>query len=96
MNELSFIRCVALARIMMPKAYVRLSGGRYHMSKTMQTLCFMAGANSVHHGNKRLLVTPNADKMDDLALFKELGMKAESIKNQTPTKLIPCVTVCHD
>lgn len=96
MNELAFIRCIALARIMMPKAYVRLSGGRFHMSKTMQTLCFMAGANSVHHGNKRLLVTPNADKMDDLILFKELGIQAESMPEVTPPKLIPCVTVCHE
>jgi len=76
MDDLSFVRAVALARILMPKAYVRLSGGRRQMSKTMQTLCFMAGANSIHHGPK-LLVTQNADMSEDKVLLQELGLTPE-------------------
>lgn len=78
-DELEFVRAVALARILMPKAYVRLSGGRRQMSKTMQTLCFMAGANSIHHGPK-LLVTPNANMSEDKILLKELGLIPESVE----------------
>ncbi len=95
MDEFAFIRCVALARIVMPKTYVRLSGGRYNMSKTMQTLCFMAGANSIHYGSKRLLATPNVDKMEDLKLLTQLGIAAESMtEDSVPLKTIPCVTLC--
>ncbi len=74
-DEFEFIRCVALARILMPKAYVRLSGGRVQMSHLMQTLCFIAGANSIHFGGKKLLVTPNVTVDSDQALFNMLGLK---------------------
>ncbi len=74
-DEFDFIRAVALARIMMPKSYVRLSGGRVQMSNMMQTLCFMAGANSIHYGSKKLLVTPNVTVDEDEALFKMLDLK---------------------
>ncbi|MBN9289427.1 MAG: biotin synthase BioB [Gammaproteobacteria bacterium 39-13] len=82
MDDLSFVRAVALARILMPKAYVRLSGGRRQMSKTMQTLCFMAGANSIHHGPK-LLVTQNADMSEDKVLLQELGLTPEPAQLST-------------
>ncbi len=90
-DEFDFIRCVALARIMMPKAYVRLSGGRVQMPNTMQALCFMAGANSIHHSEK-LLVTQNVDMIQDNKLFKSLGITAEPAS--LAAKTIPCqVTV---
>lgn len=77
-DEFDFIRCVAVARILMPKAYVRLSGGRVQMSKMMQTLCFMAGANSIHYGGRKLLVTPNVDADEDKQFFDQLGINLET------------------
>lgn len=95
-DEIDFIRCVALARIMMPKAYVRLSGGRREMSKSMQALCFLAGANSIHHGPK-LLVTQNVDMAEDVILFKALGLQPEAPAENPVTcsspKSIPCELV---
>ncbi len=72
LDEFDFIRCVALARIMMPTSFVRLSGGRVQMSNLMQTMCFMAGANSIHFGGKKLLVTPNVNTDKDQELFDKL------------------------
>ncbi len=92
-DELDFIRCVALARILMPKSYVRLSGGRVQMSKTMQTLCFMAGANSIHQGSKKLLVTPNVALEDDNALLKALNITAQPVTTPLTPSTIPCVTL---
>ncbi|SDK28896.1 biotin synthase [Ferrimonas sediminum] len=71
-----FIRLVAIARIMMPKSAVRLSAGRENMNEQMQTLCFMAGANSVFYGCK-LLTTPNPAEDKDLQLFNKLGINSE-------------------
>lgn len=71
-----FIRLVALARIMMPKAYVRLSAGRNTMSDECHALCFFAGANSIHYGDK-LFVTPLPTTEHDQELFAKLGIKAE-------------------
>lgn len=71
-----FIRLVALARIMMPKAYVRLSAGRKTMSDECHALCFFAGANSIHYGDK-LFVTPLPTTENDQELFAKLGIKAE-------------------
>ncbi|MBS0287118.1 MAG: biotin synthase BioB [Proteobacteria bacterium] len=73
-DEFEFIRIIALARIMMPTSYVRLSGGRVQMPPLMQTLCFMAGANSIHFGGKKLLVTPNVTTDADQALFQQLKL----------------------
>ena len=75
LDSLEFIRSVAIARIMMPKSYVRLSAGREKMSDEMQAMCFFAGANSIFYGEK-LLTTPNPDTNDDLQLFEKLGIKA--------------------
>lgn len=94
-DELDFIRCVALARILMPKAYVRLSGGRREMSSLMQTLCFLAGANSIHYGGPNLLVTRNVEMSDDQALFKQLGLLAEvtTTPSNTCDKTIPLTVI---
>ena len=75
LDALEFIRSVAIARIMMPKSYVRLSAGREKMSDEMQAMCFFAGANSIFYGEK-LLTTPNPDTNDDMQLFERLGIKA--------------------
>ena len=75
LDALEFIRSVAIARIMMPKSYVRLSAGREKMSDEMQAMCFFAGANSIFYGEK-LLTTPNPDTNHDMQLFETLGIKA--------------------
>ncbi len=75
LDSLEFIRSVAVARIMMPKSYVRLSAGREKMSDEMQAMCFFAGANSIFYGEK-LLTTPNPDTNDDMQLFERLGITA--------------------
>ena len=68
------IRMIATARILMPKAMVRLSAGRTSMSLSEQALCFMAGANSIFAGDK-LLTTPNPSFEEDDAMFNLLGLK---------------------
>ena len=75
LDPLEFIRSVAVARVMMPKSYVRLSAGREKMSDEMQAMCFFAGANSIFYGDK-LLTTPNPETNDDMKLFERLGIKA--------------------
>jgi len=75
LDSLEFIRSVAVARVLMPKSYVRLSAGREKMSDEMQAMCFFAGANSIFYGDK-LLTTPNPETNDDMQLFKRLGIKA--------------------
>jgi biotin synthase len=72
-DPFDFIRCIAAARIMMPKSFVRLSAGREGMSDEMQALCFLAGANSVFCGHK-LLTAKNAKPGDDKSLFGRLGL----------------------
>ncbi len=74
-DEIEFVRTVAVARILMPHAMVRLSAGRESMSEACQALCFMAGANSIFTGDK-LLTTPNAGDDKDAALFEKLGVVA--------------------
>jgi biotin synthase len=73
-DPIQFVRVIATARILMPAAMVRLSAGRTNMSDEMQTLCFVAGANSIFLGEK-LLTTPNPGPADDLRLLKKLGMR---------------------
>lgn len=72
-DNLEFIRTIAIARIMMPRSFVRLSAGRHTMSDEMHALCFMAGANSIFAGEK-LLTTPNPLLDKDKVLFKKLGI----------------------
>ena len=69
------VRMIATARILMPRAMVRLSAGRTSMTVAEQALCFMAGANSVFAGEK-LLTTPNPSFEEDNAMFQLLGLKA--------------------
>jgi biotin synthase len=68
-----FVRTIAVARIAMPKSFVRLSAGREQMPEAMQALCFLAGANSIFYGDK-LLTTGNPDGAKDQALFTKLGI----------------------
>ena len=74
-DDIEFVRTVAVARILMPMAMVRLSAGRESMSESTQALCFLAGANSIFTGDK-LLTTPNAGDNADAALFAKLGLVA--------------------
>ncbi len=74
-DPLEFVRTIAVARILMPEARVRLSAGREAMSDEMQGLCFLAGANSIFYGEK-LLTTGNPDVDADRALFERLGIRA--------------------
>ena len=73
LDPIEFVRTIAIARVLMPHSYVRLSAGREDMSDEMQALCFFAGANSVFYGEK-LLTTPNASVDRDKALFSKLGI----------------------
>src|SRR5690606_31143370 len=68
------VRMIATARILMPKAMVRLSAGRVRMSLEEQALCFLAGANSIFAGDK-LLTTPNPDVVEDKKMFQVLQLK---------------------
>ncbi|HWK61875.1 MAG TPA: biotin synthase BioB [Eoetvoesiella sp.] len=76
-DPLEFVRTIAVARITMPKAVVRLSAGREAMSDVMQAMCFMAGASSIFYGDK-LLTTGNPQYMADRALFEKLGLHPSS------------------
>ena len=74
-DDIEFVRTVAVARITMPLSMVRLSAGRESMSEATQALCFMAGANSIFTGDK-LLTAPNAGDDADEAMFARLGLRA--------------------
>jgi biotin synthase len=76
LDPIEFVRIIAVARILMPRAHVRLSAGRSTMSDEMQALCFLAGANSIFYGEK-LLTTGNPDTASDNALFGRLGIRPE-------------------
>lgn len=72
-DPFEFVRIIATARILMPRAMVRLSAGRTTMTDECQALCFIAGANSIFLGEK-LLTTPNPDRNEDLGLLARLGL----------------------
>ncbi|MBX9813986.1 MAG: biotin synthase BioB, partial [Sphingomonas sp.] len=74
-DDIEFVRTVAVARITMPMSMVRLSAGRESMSEATQALCFLAGANSIFTGDK-LLTTGNRGDGADAALFAKLGLRA--------------------
>ncbi|WNC66796.1 biotin synthase BioB [Thalassotalea nanhaiensis] len=82
LDNFDFIRCIAVARIMMPKSHVRLSAGRDAMNEQMQAMCFLAGANSIFYGCK-LLTTDNPEADADMMLFKKLGINTERLNAQT-------------
>lgn len=78
-DPIEFVRCIAVARILMPQSHVRLSAGREDMSEELQALCFAAGANSIFYGEK-LLTTANPDTGADMELFAKLGITPEPVK----------------
>ena len=81
------VRMIATARIIMPKAMVRLSAGRVRMNMEEQALCFMAGANSIFAGDK-LLTTPNPDVVQDEEMFQVLNLKPrKAFKGEASVKL---------
>ncbi|ODT60583.1 biotin synthase BioB [Phenylobacterium sp.] len=82
-DPLEFVRMIAVARIVCPKTVVRLSAGREHMSRELQALCFLAGANSMFIGGK-LLTTANPDKDTDAALMADLGLKPMTMAAREP------------
>lgn len=75
LDPFEFVRTIAVARITMPKAVVRLSAGREQLDDGLQALCFLAGANSMFYGDQ-LLTTSNPQSQKDRALFERLGMRA--------------------
>ena len=83
MDPFDFIRTIAVARLLMPASYVRLSAGREAMNDEMQAMCFMAGANSIFYGEK-LLTTTNPLQNTDLELFARLGLTPEGNLGLTP------------
>ena len=72
-DNFDFVRTIALARILMPNSYVRLSAGRDSMSEEMQALCFYAGANSIFLGEK-LLTVPNAEISNDMKMLQKMNI----------------------
>jgi biotin synthase len=77
LDPFEFVRTIAVARILMPRSYVRLSAGRTEMNDELQALCFFAGANSIFYG-ERLLTTGNPQNERDRKLFSRLGIHAEA------------------
>ncbi|RMX07173.1 biotin synthase BioB [Allofranklinella schreckenbergeri] len=80
-DPLDFVRIIAVARITMPKARVRLSAGRQQLGEAVQALCFLAGANSIFYGDK-LLVTGNPEASDDARLLAKLGINGRHTQVQ--------------
>ena len=77
-DDVEFVRTVAVARITMPESMVRLSAGRESMSEMTQAMCFLAGANSIFTGDT-LLTAPNAGDDKDAAMFARLGLRAMAL-----------------
>lgn len=84
-DSIEFVRILATARVLMPRAELRLSAGRTKMSLETQALCFLAGANSIFVGEK-LLVTGNPDIADDLAMLTKLGLRPASLPGGSATQ----------
>lgn len=102
LDPFEFVRTIAVARILMPKSMVRLSAGREQMPEAIQSLCFLAGANSIFYGEK-LLTTTNPEAEADRQLFERLGIhpKQESetfaaAEKQPLTAAMPRPTLWHD
>ena len=93
----SLVRMIACTRMAIPKAKVRLSAGRYSLSKEAQALCYFAGANSIFYGDK-LLTTVNPRANEDMKLLQELGLAPQSPNPgmdapgaDTGRPLMPCI-----
>ncbi len=93
LDPFEFVRTIAVARIIMPASMVRLSAGRQEMSEELQSLCFLAGANSIFYGEK-LLTTGNPDVEADQALFAKLGLEPMPMAESSPTVHVPIT--CED
>ena len=90
LDPLEFVRTIAVARITMPKARVRLSAGRRQMGEAVQAMCFMAGANSIFYGDK-LLTTENPEAEDDRSLLAKLGLKTRgAVLESAPKEKCGC------
>jgi len=94
-DPFDFVRVIAVARILMPKAHVRLSAGRTEMHDEMQALAFFAGANSIFYGEK-LLTTGNPDMEKDRELFARLGIHAETLQERAGTAHLDITAGDHD
>ncbi|MCA1713573.1 MAG: biotin synthase BioB [Gammaproteobacteria bacterium] len=90
LDPFEFVRTIAVARMLMPRAMVRLSAGRDSMSDELQALCFLAGANSIFHGD-RLLTTGNPQVERDQALFARLGLRPMPVEDSAGA----CSTTVH-
>ncbi|MDR1334660.1 MAG: biotin synthase BioB [Holosporaceae bacterium] len=75
-DDFDFVRMIALARILMPRSYVKIAAGRNTLSETTQALCIFAGANALFSGEK-LLTVDNVEQGSDGNLFRKLGIKIE-------------------
>ena len=90
LDPFEFVRTIAVARITMPKARVRLSAGRRQMGEAVQAMCFMAGANSIFYGDK-LLTTENPEAEDDRNLLAKLGLKTRgAVLDSAPKEKCGC------
>ncbi len=76
LDPFEFVRTIAVARILMPQSYVRLSAGRQQLGDGIQALCFLAGANSIFYGDK-LLTTDNPEAQADRSLMERLGITSQ-------------------
>ncbi len=92
-DPIEFVRIIAVARLALPKAIVRLSAGRTAMSDETQALCFLAGANSIFLGEK-LLTTPNPGKEEDFQLLQRLGLHA--LNPETARQIQAASPVCEE
>lgn len=90
-DPMDFVRTIAVARVMMPASYVRLSAGREDMQESIQAMCFLAGANSIFYGDT-LLTTANPEHLRDMQMFAKLGIRPEAQPKYTdlPTAEAPC------
>jgi len=86
LDPFEFIRTIAVARLIMPKSYVRLSAGRTEMNDEMQALCFFSGANSMFYG-ERLLTTDNPEESHDNQLFTRLDIQREKRVASAPVSM---------
>jgi biotin synthase len=82
------VRLIAVTRLAIPKARVRLAAGRTRLSREGQALCFFAGANSIFDGDK-LLTAENPAVDSDVALLRELGLQNETDAGETGSSLMP-------
>ncbi|RLL54041.1 biotin synthase BioB [Mariprofundus sp. EBB-1] len=87
LDNFEFIRTIAVSRITMPGSHVRLSAGREEMSEEMQSLCFLAGANSIFYGEK-LLTTGNQAASSDQLLFDKLGLRPMQMPTPSSRRMV--------